>query len=101
MQDCKFFFLKPDFDILMFGRKSNIKAEGFLVCVFASDATLDFFEAFHALFAYLVSFLASLIGLHFQVLVAIILLFIMVTIVYSIPYCGDKITTSRCWSSHI
>ena len=62
------FFLKPDFDILMFGRKGNIKAEEFLVCVFASDEAHGVFEAFHRLLAFLVSYLAGLIGVHFQVL---------------------------------
>ena len=59
----------------------------------------DFFEAFHALLAYLISFLACLIVLHFQVLsvspvethFAMILLFIRVTIAYSIAYVEIKL----------
>ena len=83
----------------MFGRKINLKAEGLLVCICASDEALGFFEAFHELLAYLVSFLAALIGLHFQVLgvsplethFAIILLLIMATIIYSIAYVEIKL----------
>ncbi|KAK9995839.1 hypothetical protein SO802_020525 [Lithocarpus litseifolius] len=83
----------------MFERKINPKAEGLLVCVCASDEALGFFEAFHELLAYLVSFLAALIGLHFQVLgvsplethFAIILLLIMATIIYSIAYVEIKL----------
>ena len=59
----------------------------------------SFFEAFHELLAYLVSFLAALIGLHFQVLgvsplethFALILLFIIATIIYSIAYAEIKL----------
>ena len=79
-----------------FGRKNNIKAEGFLVCVCASDEALYFFEAF---LAFLASFLAALIGLHFQVKnilplethFATILLFIIVAIVHSIAYMEIKL----------
>ncbi|KAK9995834.1 hypothetical protein SO802_020520 [Lithocarpus litseifolius] len=64
-----------------------------------SDEALSFFEAFHTLLAFLVSLLAALIGLHFQVLgispldthFAVILLFIMATIVYSIAYAEIKL----------
>ncbi|KAK9995832.1 hypothetical protein SO802_020518 [Lithocarpus litseifolius] len=64
-----------------------------------SDEAFSFFEAFHALLAFLVSLLAALIGLHFQVLgvspldthFALILLFIMATIVYSIAYSEIKL----------
>ena len=88
-----------DFDFLIFGRKSNIKAEIFFVCVCARDEPHGFFEAFHALIAFIVSFLAALIGLHFQVLsvsplethFATVLLFIMATIVYSIAYMEIKL----------
>ena len=53
----------------------------------------------HALLAFLISFLAALIGLHFQVLgvsplethFALILLFIIATIVYSIVYAEIKL----------
>ncbi|KAK4568535.1 hypothetical protein RGQ29_004085 [Quercus rubra] len=56
-------------------------------------------EAFHALIAFIVSFLAALIGLHFQVLsvsplethFATVLLFIMAAIVYSIAYMEIKL----------
>ena len=76
-----------------------MKTEGFLVCVCASDEALGFFEAFHALLAFLISFLAALIGLHFQVLgvsplqthFALILLFIIATIVYGIAYAEIKL----------
>ena len=85
----------------MFGKKkrSNIKAEGFPVFVCASDEAHGVFEAFHRLLAFLVSYLAGLIGIHFQVLgvsplethFAISLLFIMATIVYSIAYVEIKL----------
>nr|POF21189.1 hypothetical protein CFP56_06989 [Quercus suber] len=76
-----------------------MKAKGFLVCVCASDEARGFFEAFHTLLAFLISFLAALIGLHFQVLgvsplethFALILLFIIATIVYSIAYAEIKL----------
>ena len=53
----------------------------------------------HALLAFLISFLAALIGLHFQVLgvsplethFALILLFIIATIIYSIAYAEIKL----------
>ena len=83
----------------MFGRNSNIKAEEFLVCVSASDEAHGVFEAFHRLLAFLVSYLAGLIGVHFQVLgvsplqthFTLVLLFIMATIVYSIAYVEIKL----------
>ena len=83
----------------MFRRKSNMKAEGFLVCVCDSDEALSFFEAFHELLAFLISFLAAWIGLHFQVLgvspleihFALIWLLIIATIVYSIAYAEIKL----------
>ena len=86
------------FYFLIFGRKSNVKPEGFLVCVCASDEARVFFEAFHGLLVFLTSFPTALIGLHFQVLdvspldthFAIILLFIMATIVYGIAYVEIK-----------
>nr|XP_023895310.1 uncharacterized protein LOC112007220 [Quercus suber] len=64
-----------------------------------SDEARGFFEAFHTLLAFLISFLAALIGLHFQVLgvsplethFALILLFIIATIVYSIAYAEIKL----------
>ncbi|KAL4633953.1 hypothetical protein ACB092_04G161100 [Castanea dentata] len=64
-----------------------------------SDEAVNFFEAFHVLLAFLGSLLAALIGLHFQVLgvspldthFALILLFIMATIVYSIAYVEIKL----------
>ena len=88
-----------DSDFLMFGQKSNIKAEGFLVCVCANNEALSFIEAFHALLGDLALFPIALIGLHFQVLsvsplethFATILLFIMATIVYSIAYMEIKL----------
>ena len=83
----------------MFGRKSNIKAEGFLVCVCASDEALSFIEAFHLLLGELALFPTALIGLHFQVLgvsplhthFPIILLFFMATIIHHIAYMGIKL----------
>ena len=83
----------------MFGRKINIKAEGFLVCVCASNEALSFIEAFHALLCDLALFPTTLIGLHFQVLgvsslhthFAIILLFFMAAIVRHIAYLGIKL----------
>ena len=83
----------------MFGRKSNIKAEGFLVCASASDEAHGVFEAFHRLLAFLVSCLAGLIGVHFQVLnvsplkthFTLVLLFIMAIVVYSITYVETKL----------
>ena len=88
-----------DFDFLIFGRKNNIKAEGFLVCVCASNEALSFIEAFHVLLGDLALFPTALIGLHFQVLgvsplhthFAIILLFFMATIVHSIAYMEIKL----------
>ena len=88
-----------DSDFLMFGRKSNIKAEGFLVCVCASDEALSFIEAFHSLLGELALFPIALTGLHFQVLgvsplnthFAIILLFFMAAIVRHIAYLGIKL----------
>ena len=88
-----------DFDFPMFGRKINIKAKGFLVCVCASNEALSFIEAFHMLLGDLALFPTALIGLHFQVLgvsplhthFAIILLFFMATIVHSIAYMEIKL----------
>ena len=83
----------------MFGRKSNIKAEGFLVCVCASNEALSFIEAFRTLLDDLALFLIALIGIHFQVLdnsslhthFAIILLFFMATIIHRIAYMEIKL----------
>ena len=80
-------------------KKVKYKAKGFCVCVCTSDEAFNFFEAFHALFAFLGSLLAALIGLHYQVLgispldthFALILFFIMTTIVYSIAYAEIKL----------
>ena len=85
--------------ILIFGRKSDIKAEIFFVCVYARDEAHGFFEAFYALIASLVSILAASIGFHFQGLglsplethFATFLVFIMAAIVYSIAYMGIKL----------
>ena len=107
-----------DFDFPMFGRKINIKAKGFFVCVCASNEALFFIEAFHALLGDLALFLAALIGIHFQVLgilplythFAIILPFFMATIVHGIAYMEIKLQpqdagflpiTSRCLVSGI
>ena len=78
--------------------KKNIKAEGFLVCVCASNETFSFIEAFHALLSDLALFPIALIGLPFQVLgisplhthFAIVLLFFMATIVHRIAYTEIK-----------
>ena len=83
----------------MFGRKINIKAKGFLVCVCASNEALSFIEAFHALLGDLTLLLTTLIGIHFQVLgvsplhthFAIVLLFFMATIVHRIAYMEIKL----------
>ena len=83
-----------DFDFLMFARKSNIKAEGFLVCVCASDVALSFFEAFHTVLVVLFPVLGGLITLHFQPFhisplethFATLLVFTVATIVYGIAY---------------
>ena len=88
-----------DFDFLMFGRKINIKAEGFLVYVCASNEALSFTEAFHTLLGDLALFPTTLIGIHFQVLdvsplhthFAIILLFFMATIIHCIAYMEIKL----------
>ena len=88
-----------DFDFPMFGRKINIKAEGFLVRVCASNEALSFIEAFHTFLGDLALFLIALIGIHFQVLgisplhthFAIILLFFMATIVHHIAYMEIKL----------
>ena len=88
-----------DFDFLIFGRKNNIKAEGFLVYVCASNEALSFIEAFHVLLGDLALFPTALIGLHFQVLgvsslhthFAIILLFFMATIIHRIAYMEIKL----------
>ncbi|XP_030939546.1 uncharacterized protein LOC115964352 [Quercus lobata] len=63
-----------------------------------SDEACVFFDAFHGLLVFLTSFPTALIGLHFQVLgvspldthFAIILLFIMATIIYGIAYVEIK-----------
>ena len=78
----------------MFARKSNIKAEGFLVCVCASDVALSFFEAFHTVLVVLFPVLGGLITLHFQPFhisplethFATLLVFTVATIVYGIAY---------------
>ena len=44
------------FFFLIFVRKSNVKAQGSLVCVCASNEALVFFEAFHELLVFLTSF---------------------------------------------
>ena len=83
-----------DFDFLMFARKSNIKAEGFLVCVCASDVALSFFEAFHTVLVVLFPVLGGLITLHFQPFhisplethFATLLVFTVATIVYGVAY---------------
>ena len=83
----------------MFVRKKKFKAEGFLVCVCASNEALSFIEAFHALLGDLALFPTALIGLHFQVLgisplhthFAIILLFFIATIVHCIAYMEIKL----------
>ena len=88
-----------DFDFPMFGRKINIKAEGFLVCVCASNEALSFIEAFHVLLNDLALFPIALIGLHFQVLgvsplhthFAIVLLFFMAAIIHRIAYMEIKL----------
>ena len=88
-----------DFDFPLFGRKINIKAERFLVCVCASNEALSFIEAFHALLGDLALFPTALIGIHFQVLgvsplhthFAIILLFFMATIIHRIAYMEIKL----------
>ena len=88
-----------DFDFPMFGRKINIKAEGFLVCVCASNEALSFIEAFHTLLGDLALFPIALIGIHFQVLgvsplhthFAIILLFFMATSVHHSAYMEIKL----------
>ena len=99
MRDYKFFFWNQILIFLCLEKKSNIKAKEFLVCVFASDEAHGVFEAFHRLLAFLVSYLACLIGVHFQVLgvstlethFTLVLLFIMATIVYSIAYVEIKL----------
>ena len=83
----------------MFGRKINIKAEGFLVCVCASNEALSFIEAFHTLLGDLALYPTGLIGIHFQVLsvsplhthFAIILPFFMATIIHRIAYMEIKL----------
>ena len=85
----------------MFGRKSNIKADGFLVFVCSSDEAeaLGFYEAFHTFLAFLVMLLVALIGLHLQSLCisplekhfAIILIFIVAIIFYGIAYLLTKL----------
>ena len=101
---CFFFFLDVnwilwDFDFLMFGRKSKILSWRISCLWCASDEAFGFFEAFHALLSFLVSLLDGLNGLHFQVSgvspldthFALILLFIMTIIVYSIAYAEIKL----------
>lgn len=88
-----------DFDFLIFGRKSNIKADIFSVCVCAREEAHGFFEAFHNLIAFLVSILYASIGFHFQGLgvsplekhFATYLVLIMTAIVHSIAYMGIKL----------
>ena len=77
----------------------DVKAQGSLICVCASDEALVFFEAFHGLLLFLTSFPTALIGLHFPVMgispldthFAIILFFIVATIVHDIAYMGIKL----------
>ena len=90
-----------DFDFLTFGRKSNIKADGFLVFVCSSDEAEDlgFYEAFHTFLSFLIMLLVALIGLHLQPLsisplekhFAIILIFIVAIIIYGIAYVLTKL----------
>nr|POF21194.1 hypothetical protein CFP56_06993 [Quercus suber] len=76
----------------MFGRKSNIKAEGFLVCVSASEEALGFFEAFQKLLFFLIALLFAIIGVHFrssdisplETHYAIFLLFLVAIFVYGL-----------------
>ena len=85
----------------MFGRKSNIKADGFLVFVCSSDEAEDlgFYEAFHTFLSFLIMLLVALIGLHLQPLrisplekhFAIILIFIVAIIGYGIAYVLTKL----------
>ena len=88
-----------DFDFPMFGRKINIKVEGFIVCVCASNDAPSSIEAFRALLDNLALSLMALIAIHFQVLndsplhthFAIILLFFMASIVHHIAYMEIKL----------
>ena len=90
----KFKWILWDFDFHMFARKINIKAEGFLVCVYTSDVALGFFEAFHTVLVFLFLVLGGLITLRFQPFhisplethFATFLVFIVATIVYGIAY---------------
>ena len=83
-----------DFDFLMFGRKSNIKAEGFLVCVCASEEALGFFEAFQKLLFFLIALLFAIIGFlvsssdisPLETHYAIFLLFLLAIFVYGLAY---------------
>ena len=83
-----------DFDFLMFGRKSNIKAEGFLFCVCASEEALGFFEAFQKLLFFLIARLFAVIGFHFrssdisplETHYAIFLLFLVAIFIYGLAY---------------
>ena len=96
-----YFFISSyvDFDFLIFGRKSNIKAEIFFVCACARKEAHGFFKAFHTLIAFLISILGTSIGFHFQGLgvspfethFATFLVLIMAAIVYSIAYMGTKL----------
>ena len=78
----------------MFGRKSNIKAEGFLVCVCASEEALSFFEAFQKLLFFLIALLFAIIDFHFhssdisplETHYAIFLLFLVAIFVYGLAY---------------
>ncbi len=77
------------FDWLMYKRKAK---QFYFVCT--SEEELKHFTAFHKPIVFFITLLASLVGLHFQVLgisplkkhFTIILLFIMDIIVYTIAY---------------
>ena len=78
----------------MFGRKSNIKAEGFLVCVCAREEALGFFEAFQKLLFFLIALLFAIIGFlvsssdisPLETHYAIFLLFLVAIFVYGLAY---------------
>ena len=75
-------------------KKSNIKAERFLVCVCASEEALGFFEAFQKLLFFLIALLFAIIGFHFrssdisplETHYAIFLLFLVAIFVYGLAY---------------
>ena len=86
------------------GKKNNSKAEEIIACARTSEE-LKSFAGLHSLLSFSIIFtsLASLVGLHFQVLgisplkrhFTIILLFLMATVVYSICLYEDEFTTSQ------